>query len=176
MSWVPIAASVLSIAGNLNAGESAKAAGLQQQAEANNAARQMRVNAGQALAVAQRDAYEERRQGSLVQSRAMALLASSGGSVTDPTAIRLLASNAGETAYRSAVALYKGEDESRQLITQADATETSGKVAAETGRDVQKSYNFRAFGDLINGGSSLYEKYATQSPAPVRTATPRMIR
>jgi len=178
MSFDPISigASVLSIVGNLKAGESAKAAGLQQQAEANNAAAQMRVNAGQALAAAQRDAYEERRQGTLVQSRAMALLAASGGSVTDPTAIHLLANNAGETAYRSAVALYKGEDESRQLLTQADATQASGRAAAETGRDVQKSYNFRAFGDLLQGGNSLYEKYGTQQPAPVRTATPRIIR
>lgn len=168
MSWVPIAASVLSIAGNLQAGESSKAAGLQQQAEANNAAAQMRVNAGQALAAAQRDALEERRQGSLVQSRAMALLAASGGSVTDPTAVNLLATNAGETAYRSAVALYRGEDESRQLLANASATETSGKAAAQSGRDRQKSYNYRVFGDLMNSGSSLYEKYGTQEPPPAR--------
>lgn len=176
MSWVPIAASVLSIAGNLNAGESAKAAGLQQQAEANNAAAQMRVNAGQALAAAQRDAYEQRRQGSLVQSRAMALLAASGGSVTDPTAIRLLANNAGETAYRSAVELYKGEDESRQLNMQADATEATGRKLANDGLTKKKEADFRVFGDLISAGSSLYEKYGTQQPAPVRTANPRIIR
>lgn len=181
MSWLPVAAAVVSIAGNVQAGNAAKRAAIQQQAEAQYAAEQMRVNAGQALAAAELAAQEERRQGELVQSRAIALIAAQGGSMTDPSAVALLSRNAGETAYRSAVAIYKGQEEARQMEAGAIASVTSGNAAAQTGRDMAKAYSTRAFGDLLNGGNSLYNKYGLggvqpeQAPAPVTTATPRVI-
>ncbi len=180
MSFDPISAglAVLSIAGNVSAGNSAKRAALQQQQAANWEAAQMRVNAGQALAESQLAAQEERRQGELVQSRARALLAAQGGSLTDPSAVALLSRNAGETAYRSAVALYKGQEESRQMLTNAMATEASGIARAQEGRNAQKAYTMQG----LASAASLFTKFGgdgppvgTQLPAEVRTATPRVI-
>ena len=176
MAWLQAAAAVVSIVGNLKAGDAAKRQGLEQQQAAEYEAEQNRVNAMQAVASAQRDAAEERRQGDLVQSRAIALAAASGGGVTDPGVVTLLSRNAGETAYRSAVALYKGEDDARRLRAGADAASYSGKAAAQAGRERQSAYNTRAFGDMLGGAKSLYDNYWTQSPAPVYDATPTPVR
>lgn len=178
MLWVAGAAAVVSTVGNISAGNAAKRAGLEQQNEANYEAAQERVNAGQAIAASQRAAEEQRRQGDLVQSRAIALLAASGGGVTDPSAVTLLASNAGETAYRSAVALYEGEDKARTMRAQATATEMGGRAAAQAGRDRQIASLFQAAGSLANG-ASMFSNYggggfASQAPAPVYDRSPTL--
>lgn len=159
MSWaqaIPAALSVVSAVGKSDAGNSAARVGLQQQAAAQYEADQLRINAGQSIASAQRAAQEQRRQGELIQSRAIALAAAGGGSVTDPGLVHLLAGNAGETAYRSAVALYEGEDKARSMRESAKAAEYSGANAALAGRDRQKAMMTGAFGDLVKGGSSLF--------------------
>lgn len=150
---------VLSIVGNIQQGNAAERSGLEEQLARQYEAEQLKVDAGQAVAAAQRDAMEQRRQGELLQSRAIALAAASGGGVTDPSVVKLLSSNAGEIAYRSAVAIYRGEDEARSLNAKAAAALYSGARAADEGRDRQKAYMTRAFGDLVKGGSSLYETY-----------------
>lgn len=168
MSWaqaIPAALSVVSALGKNDAGNAAANNGLQQQAAADFEAAQLRVNAGQATAAGQRAAEEQRRQGELVQSRAIALAAAGGGGVTDPGIVRLLAGNAGETAYRSAVALYEGEDKARSLNAQADSTAYSGVLAAQAGRDRQKASMTSAFGDLIKGGGSLFTTFGGGGPS-----------
>lgn len=178
MAWLSAAASVISLVGNLSAGKEARRAGLEEQAALQYQAEQDRINAAQALAVAQRTAAEERRQGDLVQSRAIALMAASGGGVTDPSNVTLLARNAGEIAYRSAVAMYKGEEDSRMYGERARATIRSGESAAQGGRDIQKAYTIRAFGDLIGSqGGSIFDRFGgggfqQQTPAPIYDARP----
>jgi hypothetical protein len=162
MSWMqflPVATSLFSAFGKSSAGDAAALAGAQQQEAARYEAAQARINAGQAIAASQRTAQEQRRQGELVQSRAIALAAAGGGSTTDPGIIHLLASNAGETAYRSAVALYEGEDKARSLREMAKAKEYSGAQAAAAGRDQQSALKIGAFGDLLKGGASLYSTF-----------------
>ncbi|MCX7147536.1 MAG: hypothetical protein NT042_15390 [Sulfuritalea sp.] len=157
MSWkeaIPAALSVVSAMGKADAGDAAARVGLQQQAAAQYEAEQLRINAGQSIASAQRAAEEQRRQGMMIQSRAIALAAAGGGSVTDPGLVHLLAGNAGETAYRSAVALYEGEDKARTMRESATAAEYSGAAAAQAGADRQKAAMTLAFGDLIGGGGS----------------------
>ena len=166
MAWLPIAAAAVSIAGNLSSAAAARQSGRMAQQEAEYEAAQDRVNANNALASSQLAAQEERRKGELVQSRAIALMAASGGGVTDPGNVSLLARNAGETAYRSAVALYKGEDEARTLNSRADAAVYSGDSAKTSANARARAYNVSAFGDMLKGGSSLYERFGTQSPAP----------
>lgn len=181
MAWAAAAAGVISTVGNIQAGNAAKRQGLQQQQELQYEAAQDRVNAVQAIASSQRTAEEQRRQGDLVQSRAIALAAASGGGVTDPSVVSLLSRNAGETAYRSAVALYQGDDQARTLNARADAALYSGEVAAQAGRDRQKAYMMKAFGDLLSAGGSMYNLFGggidvQQTPAPVFDATPNPVR
>lgn len=167
MAWLPIAAAAVSIAGNLSSAAASRQQGRMAQQEAEYEAEQDRVNANTALASSQLAAQEERRQGELVQSRAIALMAASGGGVTDPGNVTLLARNAGETAYRSAVALYKGEDEARTLRARAGAAVYSGQSAKDSANARARASNVRAFGDLLQGGSSLNTRFAEQAPAPV---------
>jgi hypothetical protein len=184
MSWqqaIPAVLSVVSAAGKSSAGNAAADVGQQQQAAAQYEAAQLReaaryeasqarTNAGQVIAASQRTAAEQRRQGELVQSRAIALAAAGGGSTTDAGVINLIAGNAGEIAYRSAVALYEGEDKARSLREQATAKEFSaegaakakeysGAMAAKAGEDRKKASMVGAFGDLIKGGASLFSTF-----------------
>lgn len=159
MSWEQAIGPVLSIvsaSGKVDAGNAAAGAGAAQRAAAQFEADQLRVNAGQTIAAGQRAAEEQRRQGELIQSRAIALAAAGGGSVADPGVVNLLARNAGETAYRSSVALYEGEDRARTMRESASAKEYSGYAAELSALDRQKSLMTSAFGDLVKGGGSLY--------------------
>lgn len=173
MSGSGSSGSIISIVGDLMGADAARDQGRMAQQEAYYEAEQARVNANTALSISQIAAQEERRQGELVQSRAIALMAASGGGVTDPGNVTLLARNAGETAYRSAVALYKGEDEARTLRAQADAAVYSGQSAKASANARARAYNVKAFGDLVGaasgsgGGSSLFDRFSSQAPAPV---------
>lgn len=151
---------VIGLIGTAISGASAYGAGKAKKNAADAEADQMLVNAGQARAYAQRAAAEERRQGELVQSRAIALAAASGGSITDPGIVTLLASNAGETAYRSSVALYKGEEDARRGITESDATQYGGRMDAQDGKNRAIASGVSAFGDLV--GMSLKSKYGDE--------------
>lgn len=182
MMWIAAASTVMSVAGGVQASKAAKRQGKADQAAAEYEAEQNRVNAIQAVASAQRAAMEERRQGELVQSRAIALMAASGGGVSDPGNVVLLSRNAGEIAYRSAVALYEGEDRARSMNMSAESATYSGAMARRAGNDRARAYQTKAFGDLLSGGNSLYQRYGAsgvpieQSPAPVEYRTPTPVR
>lgn len=162
MSWqqaIPAALSIVSASGKVSAGNAGVDVARQQQTAMQYEADQARVNAGQAKAAAQRTAMETRRQGALVQSRALALAAAGGGSTSDPGIVNLIAGNAGEIAYRSAVALYEGEDKARSLEALAKGREYSGAMAVKSAEDRKKAAMVGAFGDLVKGGASLFQAF-----------------
>lgn len=159
MGWAAAIPAAISIVGHISSANAAASAGAAQQQAAEYQAAQLRINAGQAVASSQRAAEEQRRQGELVQSRAIALAASGGGGISDPGIANLLARNAGETAYASSVALYEGEDKARTMLEQAKAATYSGASAAKSGLDRQKAGMIGAFGDLVKGGGSLYTAF-----------------
>src|SRR5574341_759638 len=154
--WLPFlmaTGTVLQIGGALQQGEAAAAAGAAQQQAAEYEARQMEVAAGQ------RAAQEQRRQAKLVASRALALAAASGAGAADPTVVDIIGDITGEGAYRAAVALYEGEEQARTMRAQAKATRYSGAVAEAGGRTQRQAAQIGAFGSLLAGAGSLYEKY-----------------
>lgn len=120
---------------------------------------QARVNAGQAFAASQRDAAEQRRQATLLQSRALALAAASGGGATDPTVVNVLGRIAGEGAYRAAVSLYRGEEQARALRMEASAREFDAAAAREGGELRAAAYRSAAKTGVLRAGLSLFEKY-----------------
>ncbi len=173
-SFLPYIATAITVMGDLNSGKAAKNAGRAQQQAAEYQAQQLEVNAGTALAVGQREALEQQRQGELVQSRAIALV-SMYGNTSDPGVVSLLATNAGETAYKANVAIYGGEDRARALRMQAAAERYSGGADYQAGLDRQTSYETKAFGDIIGSQAvtSLATRFGTkpeQLPAPVSDA------
>ncbi|WP_016745739.1 hypothetical protein [Rhizorhabdus wittichii] len=115
-------------------------------------ARQMETQAGLERATSQREAMEERRQARLLNSRALAVAAASGGGADDPSVVNLMADIDGEGAYRALTALYEGETEARGLEAQAKARRKEGKNAKIAGF-------INAGASLLGAGSSLKERY-----------------
>lgn len=145
---------------NLSYGEQAQDAAAFQAA-------QLRQNAGQALAQAQRDAYFEQRKTDYVMSAALASAAASGGGASDPTVVNILSQISAEGAYRKASALYGGEDRSRMFKLQADSAEYAGEAAntAAIGRAIGSGIDAAA---SLAGGmqkeASLFQRFAGKGP------------
>ncbi|MGH6629477.1 MAG: hypothetical protein ACREB3_07075, partial [Burkholderiales bacterium] len=109
LAWLNLVGTGFQIWGALESGRAARIAGERARYAAQFEAWQAERQAGNAIAISQREALEQRRQADLVASRNLALAAASGGGASDPTIVRLLSNIAADGAYRAAVALYEGE-------------------------------------------------------------------
>lgn len=136
-----VAGGVITAGGTLAQGSAAKRA-------AQFEATQLDRSATAARATASRAASEETRRSRLIQSRAQAVGAASGGGVPYDQ----IADIAGEGEYRALMTLFEGEEEAKGRETQADAARFSGKSA-------QRASRINAVGSLIQGGGSMFEKY-----------------
>lgn len=131
--------------------------GVKAKQAANTEADQLENLAGQEQAGAQRAAHQERHEATLVQSRARAVAAASGGGVTDPTVQDIMADIGTEGEYRALTQLYSGDERALELKAQALATRKSGKAAQQAGF-------LTAASSLALGGSTLYAKYGGRGP------------
>ena len=141
--------------GNIMEGMNYARYGEQAKESADFQAEQLRQNAGQAQASAQRTAYDASRQTDYANSRALAVAAASGGGASDPTVVNLIARNAGEGAYRQAVALYGGDEKARLDNMQADAKEFEGANAEQNSNSV-------ALGSIWKAGTTLLHSAAAE--------------
>lgn len=157
------AGTVLSTKGQLDQARAAKTIAARQHAGADFEAAQLDVNAGQAIAAAQREAMEQERQARVYASRALAVGAATG-SATDPTVMNVIADIEGVGALRKATALYQGEEKARQLRMGADVRRLEGDIALEGGELTSRAYKTAAFGTAIGGGGSLFAKYGIGGP------------
>lgn len=147
--------------------------GTKQKEKAEFEADQLEQQAGQAVAVGQRENMEIQRYARLTQSRALALAAASGGGASSPTVVNLIGNIAKRGAYEGAKALYSGEERSRQLTLAAAAKRYEGDVALESGQRGDRervdtgAYNLAAAGTLLQGSAnaaSMYYKYGGGGP------------
>lgn len=145
--------------GYQQAADSARVAGQRKNVESQFEAEQMEQQAGQTIAASQRTALDQRRQANLLASRALALAAASGGGASDPTVVRIIAGIKGEGAYRSAVSLYRGEEEARKLNLGAQGKRYEGATAEEAGLKQGASYDALATAALFDSAGSLAGKY-----------------
>lgn len=183
-AWLPVATTVASMVFSAS-GTSQAVKGADQAAAAarDNAARraeeakfegdQLRVNAGQEVAAGQAAAAEQRRQGVLTQSRAIAVAAAGGGSLADPTVVNILARNAGEGVYRAGLALYQGNERARVLRMQATGKDLEASSDIAGGEATAEGYQLRGQAEatkgvasmlgsvpnLLSQGSTLFSKY-----------------
>lgn len=116
----------ISAYGKIKAGNAAK-----RQAFAE--AKQMEDKAGLTRAISQREGIEERRQADLLQSRALAVAAASGGGATDPTVVNIIAGLEEEGLIRSLNDMASGETEARFLERQAGMRREAGSAARTAG-------------------------------------------
>lgn len=153
--------------GRMALGQQQIAQGANLQAAAEFMAAQLEQQAGDAMASAQRRAWNEGRATRYLASETIARAAASGGGASDPTVINLIAKQAEEGAYRQQVALYEGASKDHVLRLQAQAKRYEGgsqRAAAEaTGRGTM----FGAGTSLLTSmarDSSLYERFGAGGP------------
>jgi hypothetical protein len=161
----------LQMEGYNQAADGARLAGRRKLVASQFEAEQLEQNAGQAIAASQREAIEQRRQADLAASRALALAAASGGGASDTSVVNIIANLKGEGSYRSAVALYRGEDQARLMRMGASAKRYEGAVAEEGAAFEAAGYEtmamasaFKTAGSAFDLGKSLYTRYGANSP------------
>ena len=150
--------------GHRQSGEAARVTGQRRNVAAQFEAEQMEQVAGQSIAASQRDAAEEKRRADLVASRALALAAASGGGASDPTIVRIIANLKGEGSYRSAVALYRGEEQARRYRMGAKAKRFEGAMAEDSGLKEQYAHEIAGTAALMGTSSSLFGRYGGGGP------------
>jgi len=115
--------------------------------------------AGQAVAISQREAFGHRQAAALLASKALANAAASGAGASDQTVVDLIGEIYAEGAYRSALAIYEGQETSRSYVVSGLARRLGGSSAAAAriaeGQSIARASNLSAFSTLISGGSSL---------------------
>ena len=119
---LPILMGGLSAAGTVASGVAAN----------NNAkyeAQQMDMRAKEEVASSQRDAIAKRREGDLINSRAQALAAASGGGAGSdaPTIIKLMSQTTGESEYNAQTSMYGGQSRAAGLMDSAKGRRAQGK-------------------------------------------------
>lgn len=128
-------------------------------------AQQLRQNAGQAMAGAERTDVDVQRQVNLISSRALAVAAANGGGASSPSAITNISRIAGEGAYRQSLALYAGQQQSQHDTLQAEGDEFSGKMAVNNAKSIYDASQVNTAATLMKGGSSLFSKYGAGGPS-----------
>lgn len=166
-AMVSAGSSILQLGGGLMAGFGAKSAGESERRALQFQAAQLEQNAGQAIAASQRRSAEERRRAALVASRALAVAAAGGGSASDTTVQNIIANLDGEGAYRSMVALYEGEEKSRQLMLAAAGKRYEGDLAAKGGTQKGIAYGLAGFGSAASSAASFFAKYGRGGPSSI---------
>ena len=161
----------LAVIGTVMQGNAAAQTGASIQSAKEFEAQQLEQNAGQTFAASQRKALEAKRQGRLVESRALAVAAASGGG-TGGNVMDLIANLHAQSSYRASVALYEGEDRQRQMMMAAEGKRFEGETAKQAGEQKRTASYISALGQA----SSLYSNYGgsgpQQAPAPVESRTP----
>ena len=137
----------LTVASTVLQASSTLAAGKAQQRAAEHQAAQGRQQAGQERASSQRAAIEQRRQGRVLSSRALALAAASGAGAGDPTVENILGGIGAEGEFRALNELFIGEERARGLETQADLRIFEGKEA-------RKASKTKAFSQVLGGAAT----------------------
>ena len=136
----------------------------QQQADEFQAA-QLRQNAGQAQASAQRSSIDIQRQVALISSRALAVAAANGGGASSPSVISNMSRIAGEGAYRQSLAIYGGNEQAQHDQLQASGLEYSGAMAKQNAQSIYDASQVNTAATLMKGGSSLFSKYGGNTPS-----------
>src|ERR1700681_2478136 len=91
IAWLSAAGTLMQAWGASESGRTARIQGERAKVAAEFDAWQAEQSAAVAIALSQRQALEEHRQGTLHASRALAVAAASGAGVTDPTIVNLIA-------------------------------------------------------------------------------------
>ncbi len=115
--------------------------------------------AGQSVASGIQGAIEDRRRANYVMSSARARIAGSGLATTGTSAIKTVGDIRAEGEYRALTSVYQGEDRALELRSRAAGMRMEGSAAQTAGW-------IGGISSVLTGGSSFYDKYGGDSPAP----------
>ena len=110
--------------------------------------------------MAQRAAFEKRREGRLATSTLVARAAASGASATDPTIIKLGGDIAGRSEYRALSDMARGENEGRRWESQAALNRWQAGIARDEADAAMTSGFLRAGSSILSSASSLFQRYS----------------
>jgi hypothetical protein len=132
---------------------SALAQGSQAKAQAEFTAKQQEMKANEERALGQQRMLRKRSDAERVQSTMIARAAAGGGDTTDTGLVRLGGDIAEEGEFQALNEFARGENAARGYLDQAKATRARGASAASAAP-------FKAASTILDGGSSLFSKYA----------------
>jgi hypothetical protein len=147
----------LKAAGILGQGKAGVQAAERRQQAATFEADQLRINAGQAKAASQRDAYFKGLEGQRLMS---AIQARAGAGGSDPTVLNIMASAMAQRSYNMQSALYGGDEKARLMRMQASGKEYDAALGLADAKRAKGAYTLAAVGALAeSSGKSLFDKY-----------------
>ena len=171
MSGLEIAAGALILGGTLIGAKGQRDYGKASRKQANQAAanelaaakfeaNQANYLAGQAVATSHYEALEQRRSAALLASKALAGAAASGAGASDPTVVDIINGINSEGTYRSALAMYQGEETARNYRVAAQARLLGGTSYAAAkiaeGGAIDRASRMNMFSTLLGGAGSLF--------------------
>lgn len=162
MAWIPATmmtvGTLMNISGGLGEMKSLKVGAARKMAEGEWNALEAERDAQTAIGISQLQAREQERQGQFIEDRIRVIAAAQGGG-SDPSVVNLLGRAAGEKAYRAAVALYEGEDQSRSLRIKAQAIRYQATTEAAAMLDERKAKKRQIIGSTLMMGSSMFGRF-----------------
>jgi len=121
----------LELIGALVSGVGTIASGVAANRAAQQDALNMEAQGKEEIAASQRDALTKRREAALVNSRAQAIAAASGGGAGEdaPTIVKLMSQTAGEGEYNAQSMLFGGKSRQQGMIQGAKSRRAEGKAS-----------------------------------------------
>lgn len=152
---------VLNAFGAIKSGNAAADAGRAQQLQAEYQAQQLEQNAGQDIATGQRAAAEQLRQARLLQSRALAVAAASGGGAMDPSVLNIIGGIDMEGKLAADIEMYNAKESARGKKDDARALRYTGQEYAAAGKETKRASRLTALTTVLGGAQGFKNAWGT---------------
>jgi hypothetical protein len=164
-----LAAGATTAVGTIMAGKAAQAQGEAQQYAANLEAQNLNVRAKEERALAQRDAFELRRNKEMALSSLQAKSAASGFMPTDPSSLALADEISKYGTVQEQMAQYGGQSAARNTRFAAWGKTYEGQLAKTFGDNAMSRSYVGAAGSILGGIGGGLSQYSTMTRKPTAT-------
>lgn len=148
-----VAQTAMGAYGALQEGKAAYQQGKLDRMSAYNEGRQSLQNAIEAQGAANRQAFDIRHQGKVMESDAVAAMVAAGGSASDSGAIEHLSKIERNVDYEALNAVFEGDVRASEHRKKAQAAFYSGDVAFARGVDARKQSRLNALTTAVGGAA-----------------------
>lgn len=159
LPFIAAAGAAAGVVGQQQQAQAAQVAAKEKQNELNYESAQLRQQAGQDQASAQRAAEVQRHQAAVMQGRVQAVAAASGASATDPTVLNLQGGIAAKGDYAARAAIYEGDTSAEGKDAAAKARDYESYATGVGSKYATEGANIRTAGTILSSGASIYNDY-----------------